>query len=106
MILVLQHIFASRETILGMEHHDQERRAADPDTWHLQKHLIVDFIQKVDIMKCIIIFLNNHAGMRPGWSLHGDPHPGGDRPPPDQHHQPAAGGGRGGGGPLPGLRHG
>ena len=44
--------------------------------------------------------------MRAGWSLHGDPHPGGDRPPPDQHHEPAAGGGRGGGGPLPGLRHG
>ena len=59
MLLVLQHIFASRETILGMEHHDQERRAADPDTWHLQKHLIVDFIQKVDIMKCIIISAAN-----------------------------------------------
>ena len=37
-----------------MEHHDQERRAADPDTWHLQKHLIVDFIQKVDTVKYII----------------------------------------------------
>ena len=40
-----------------MEHHDQERRAADPDTWHLQKHLIVDFIQKVDTVKNTV-FMN------------------------------------------------
>ena len=33
--------------ILNMEDHDDQRRLSDPDTWNLQKPLIVDFIQSV-----------------------------------------------------------
>ena len=43
-----------REIVLNMEDHDQERRRHQPDTWNMQKHLIVNFIQKVRIngIKC------------------------------------------------------
>ena len=30
-----------------MEDHDDQRRLSEPDTWNLQKPLIVDFIQSV-----------------------------------------------------------
>ena len=30
-----------------MEDHDEKRRLCEPHTWNLQKHFIVDFIQKV-----------------------------------------------------------
>ena len=33
--------------ILHMEDHDDLRRLSEPETWNLQKHLIVDFIQTV-----------------------------------------------------------
>ena len=36
-----------REMILNMEDHDDLRRLSEPETWNLQKHLIVDFIQTV-----------------------------------------------------------
>ena len=36
-----------REMILNMEDHDALRSLSEPETWKLQKHLIVDFIQKV-----------------------------------------------------------
>ena len=33
--------------ILNMEDHDDLRRLSEPETWNLQKHIIVDFIQEV-----------------------------------------------------------
>ena len=38
-----------RDIVLNMEDHDKERREHQPDTWNMQKQIIVDFIQKVCI---------------------------------------------------------
>ena len=47
-----------REMIVSMEDHDDKRRLCEPDTWNLQKHLIVDFIQNVLTKVCYEINLN------------------------------------------------
>ena len=41
--------------IVSMEDHDDKRRLCEPDTWNLQKHLIVDFIQNV--LKQILLWI-------------------------------------------------
>ena len=48
----VQDIFFFREMIVSMEDHDDKRRLCEPDTWNLQKHLIVDFIQNVLTKVC------------------------------------------------------
>ena len=41
------NFYLFREIIVSMEDHDEKRRQCEPETWNLQKHLIVDFIQNV-----------------------------------------------------------
>ena len=36
-----------RDIVLNMEDHDEERREHQPQTWNMQKHLIIEFLQNV-----------------------------------------------------------